>query len=741
MKYLTFHASLALVALLLVYQPNALSHGVGARGANTLDWHTEDISRVVSPEATWGNLGVCCSWSSSSIAVDLSGIKPDWEVGRVFSQPSRVVEIQGKQCLQGQQFDFDVSDVLAFDIDEEVQVEIDFDLQTSDSMVGLAYDKSGGAAEVLAISLPDRGEERLHTERTVLARARFAGRGDYATDLMVLSAGGPGSSITICDVRIMRSFETERVQAYGRLTLTVQTESGEPTPARVGLYDESGRAPLPSQAAVQMKEFSDLTRMVLLLPATVNWPSENRYTFYTDGSYATRLPAGKYELIISKGVEYHIARREIKIEPHTAHNVIVELERWTDMPSQNWYSGDVHIHFPRRDARENQSMWLQAQAEDLHVANTLFMNNIATEHYPQFDWGRDPGFGEGIHMVIPGQEGPRSTVRGHTIHLNIQEPVKNPDRYLLYHEIFEAMSAQGGISGFAHGVTEVLRTRPGLALEAPYGLVKFMEVQQRGLLGTDMWFDFLNLGYKIAPAAGSDYPYGGHIGDGRSYVRSDAGYSPDNWFQGLSDGRTFVTNGPMVDLELNGSNVGDEVTLSAGESIVISARASINPDIDLLDRIELIEQGEIVASARSESGSEVLQLSHELEAEQGTWFVLRAYGKTAVESGVAESPAVLSNVLPTAGYVAAVTAPIYVSVDGQRTWKRAAVVDLATRMKAELDRVANLSLEAVGGFEEWWQTGPAWTSTWDSQHALLVERIQQVKAKYDELIELAENVK
>jgi hypothetical protein len=243
------------------------------------------------------------------------------------------------------------------------------------------------------------------------------------------------------------------------------------------------------------------------------------------------------------------------------------------------------------------------------------------------------------------------------------------------------MSAQGGISGFAHGNGTGLRTRAGVAIEAPYGLVKFMEVLQRGILGTDIWFDFLNLGYKI---------------------------------------------------------MGEEVSLSAGDQIIVSAQASINSDIDLLDRIELIEQGDVVATVESDSGSEFLELTHEFDAEKGTWLVLRAYGKTAVQAAESPFPSALNSVLPVAGYAAAVTAPIYVSVDGQRTWKRDAVADLAEEMKAELDGVANLTLQAVGGFEEIWQTGEAWTNTWVSQHALLVERIEEVKREYDSLIELVD---
>ena len=192
--------------------------------------------------------------------------------------------------------------------------------------------------------------------------------------------------------------------------------------------------------------------------------------------------------------------------------------------------------------------------------------------------------------------------------------------------------------------------------------MKFIEVLQRGRLGTDVWFDFLNLGYKIAPAAGSDVPYGARIGDVRSYVNTGDAPIPESWFAGLSNGHTFVTNGPILSFELNGVEMGDEISLSSGERLSINAEALINPDIDRLDRIELVEQGEVIHEVISDAGSDVLKLSHELTAEHGTWFVVRAFGKNQ-QSGD--------------GSVAAASAPIYVSVDGQKTWKLERGIHLA----------------------------------------------------------------
>ena len=56
---------------------------------------------------------------------------------------------------------------------------------------------------------------------------------------------------------------------------------------------------------------------------------------------------------------------------------------------------------------------------------------------------------------------------------------------------------------------QLFNGRRGLALDVPFGLVDFIEVLQGGRLVTDTWYPFLNLGFKVNPAAGSDYPYFG----------------------------------------------------------------------------------------------------------------------------------------------------------------------------------------------------------------------------------------
>ena len=673
----------------------ANSHEVGARGSQILDWHTNDISRVVS-------------------------LTP-------YGMAGEVVDIGGRECLQGYQFFFDALDNLVFDVDELIELVIEFDLASSAKSLRIDYDMNGGADAPVLFDLPDQNGSRFHIERIPLERARFAGRGDFGTDFRVSALPNDGAQprqdlpyTTICDVSISRSFSTSYSDTYGWINLIIQDENGETTPARLAIYDEYNRMHLPNNAALQVENFADRTRTILLPVGTVNWPADNRYAFYSDGNYRTRLPTGDYELVVTKGIEYRFVERDFHIENGATIDMAISLDRWIDMPSRGWISGDVHVHIPRREIADSYGLWLQAQAEDVYVLNSLEMGNIAATHFRQSYWGDNGRYGEGMRVLVAGQEEPRTAVRGHTVHLNLPELVRDPERYLLYHEVLERVADRGGISGYAH--LNRLGARVGMALDVPFGRVKFIEVLQRGRLGTDVWFEFLNLGFKIAPAAGSDTPYGARIGDVRNYVIIDDAQAVDGWFAGLAAGHTFVTNGPILTFKLNGFGMGEEVSVSSGDEIIVTASASINPDIDQLDRIQLIEQGEVISETVSDAGSEILELSHTQLAEHGTWFVVRALG---TKQRIGD------------GSVAAASAPIYVSVDGQKTWRQDHVETLAEKMKSEMDQLASLSLDDAGNLDEWFETRSAWTAEWSLQQDLLQPRILEAKAKYDELIQLA----
>lgn len=690
---------MALTLLLVVPSPRILGHNVGPAGEQLLSWHTSQISQVLTTAGA----------------------------------PGREATLEGKDCLVGGGFYFNVRDEFAFDIDEDVQLTLEFALSDGGPNVDVEYEENGVSSAVRHLTLPNRvAGNRWHTETLVLERARFASNGEFGSDFSIRGVSRPDGisqswEITVCGVSLQRSYRTPRPAAYGNLLLQVVDETNRATPARVGIYDQRDRMPLPSEDAVPVRQLMGVSRVVKLnryptssIPRSDHWPFANQSAFYIKGHYGARLPVGRYDVVVGKGPEYRIARQSFTVRAQETVPVTVPLSRWDNLRGKGWFSGEDHIHYTRESAEDDRSLLLMAQAEDLHVANIMQMGNAANIHFCHYDWKIVTDPRNSASILVPGQEDPRTNHRGHTLHLNLKEPVRDPSRYLLYEEVFERVRAQGGLAGYAHvWDQDTFNARRGLALDVPLGLVDFVEILQMAASHTHTWFDYLNLGFKLTPTAGTDYPYHPfQPGAFRNYVNVGTRFTPLAWFEALRQGKTFVTDGPMLDVVANGQGLGSELNLKSGNPIVIRVKASMNPDLGLLDRLELIEQGEVVRTASSKEGSNELRLDFDVPARHGTWYVVRAFGQ------------------PSAGYAAAVvvSAPIYVRVDGESFWKPQAIPEIVSRIKQDLDGLLHYEPEDTEG----WETQEISASQWDSQKPVLAERIRKAKAAYDKLVASAQ---
>lgn len=696
-----FEMLLALVVLATTI--DAWSHSAGVSGSHVMDWHSQSVSRVVSPSFSWNNLGVTV----------------------LSFAPGNTVSVDNRTCMRAVALNVDVRDSYGFDLAEPVVLTLVLDRATSASGVAVMYDRIGGPGRVER-ALDATGSNRFAELTIPLPGARFANRGDHGTDVMLAAAAStpsgntrPLEDITVCDIKIARSFETPTPER-GWLDLAIEDEDGSPTAVRMGLYDAGGRLPIPSPGAVTIRKFDDLTR-TYLLPATAIWPHDNRFVFYIDGRYRAQVPVGRYQLVATKGIEYRMLSETVEIRADETTHRTYRLKRDVDMPDKGWYSGDVHIHSVRQHQQDSVQLLAQTRGEDLHVANILQMGNVAQTYFSQHTWGKEGRYQRGVHMLVAGQEDPRTMTLGHTIHLNLEEPVRFPDDYLNYHRVFEAVAAQRGISGFAHASGGLLGTVEGMTMQAAFGLLDFGEVMQASEIGTDVWFALLNLGYRFSPAAGTDYPYIDHPGAVRSYVETGPDYSVDAWFTGLEQGRTFVTNGPILDLTLSGHAMGSEVRVGNGDPLNVSASAVLNPDIGTLVRLELIKHGEVIASESSEEGAENLTLRFSEPAQESAWYVVRAHGQ---RPGHAAS-------------ITAITAPLYVVVDGEeRVWKREAVPGIVDGLISALEEVKNRALADVIETEAW-HSMPVWAENFPRQLALVRERIEATQQKLRDLAQAA----
>lgn len=591
----------------------------------------------------------------------------------------RIEERDGKRCLLGDYFLFDVADDYAFDIDEELEIEILFDRDiTTDGFI-FTYDAVGEPVTFKHV-FAEQNNNRWHWEKLRLKRARFANRRNVASDFGIASLAAKvlsnegNENVAICDIRIQRFKKTTATPEKGSLYIKIQDERGQPLAARVGLYDITGKQPLPDDGAVVMSLIGmDTNTINLVKPQeTTSWPGKGKYIFYAEDSYRVRLPTGKYQLVLYKGPEYYIYQKEFNIQLDQLTHINATLKRWTDMPAKSWYSGDTHVHATRRSVEDNHWLMSLMKAEEVNLVGVLQSGSHKNPNYfPSYAFGKRGQYQVADYVITPGQENPNTGELGHTIGLNTRAYHQSPD-YFIYKDVAEAVHNDGGVFGYSHlSIYPITNMQRGMALDVPFGLVDFVEILQYDGFGPalKLYYDFLNMGFKLLPSAGTDFPFSSALGTERQYVKISGSLSAEAWFEHFKLGHTFVTTAPILDLTVNEVGMGDELHIKHGDTVRVRARASVNPDLDRLTSLELIAHGEVVARVTAKSGVETLDLAHTLQPQEGLWLAVRTYGQMGSEAH---------------------SAPVYIYVDGERSFiKKSVLRELIHFYQAELYKIGS----------------------------------------------------
>jgi len=205
----------------------------------------------------------------------------------------------------------------------------------------------------------------------------------------------------------------------------------------------------------------------------------------------------------------------------------------------------------------------------------------------------------------------------------------------------------------------------GLPINAALGKLDYIEVVgfSDHIETASVWYRLMNCGLRPVAAAGTDAMANyaslrGPVGLARVYVdtgaeldfaSADATERTAAWLEGLRQGRTMATNGPLLDFELAGQGPGSEIRLQAGQSLDYSGfmRSIVN-----VGHLEVVVNGEVVRSIELDKDTGNADFSGKLELQQNSWVLLRAWSDQP-------SPDVLDI------YPYATTNPVYVQVDDE----------------------------------------------------------------------------
>jgi hypothetical protein len=179
-------------------------------------------------------------------------------------------------------------------------------------------------------------------------------------------------------------------------------------------------------------------------------------------------------------------------------------------------------------------------------------------------------------------------------------------------------------------------------------------------LSAGLWYRLLNCGLRLSACVGTDAlldrstdPLGGD----RVYVKTDGPLTMRGWLDGLKSGRSFVTNGPMPTIEVDGKGPGETCGLAAAGKVRVSA--TVESYVPFTD-IEVIVNGRVVAHQGFEGGDaagpRLGRVEEELPIGRSSWVALRVRGPG--------HPLIFD------GPAWAHTSPVYVTVAGQKIASR-----------------------------------------------------------------------
>jgi hypothetical protein len=415
---------------------------------------------------------------------------------------------------------------------------------------------------------------------------------------------------------------------------------------RVRLLDEDGR---PAVARVYLTGSDGL--------AYAPFGSINRYAamaaepyFDVDGSFAIDVPEGETLIEATRGPEYELTARTVDAQKD-GPLVTLQLKRWINMAAKGWYSSDAHIH-ANYTASQHQVIDVHdvrtyVHAEDLNNANMLVANsNDAFLHDLQYFEGKPNAVSDANYIVYWNEEMRNRGTYGHMTFYGLKKLIYPlytgfPDTpyaedYPPNYNQADAAKKDNAAVDYVHpGMVPNFEQLGGagaheLPIDLALGKVDAMDVLSNNdeIASMTLWYRLLNCGFRLAISAGTDsftnvqdhYTPGG----GRVYVHTGSPLRYDDWVREYKRGRSFASNGPVIQFTVDGHEPGDDLQFAPGAHHALRVKAVLSTQVPV-DKFEIVVNGKPLIS-RDAAGQKQLVIDQSIPVEQSAWIAARAIG-------------------------------------------------------------------------------------------------------------------
>ena len=407
------------------------------------------------------------------------------------------------------------------------------------------------------------------------------------------------------------------------------------------------------------------------------------------GGAPTTLPRGKLRLEAVSGLETALARQDLDLAGAASEEVTVKLDFLFRPEKEGLAAGNTHLHLRGLTKEESDDYLRQVPAADglkvmfisylerhkddvhyitnrypvgdLEFAGTGVLFNNGEEHRHNFE-----GFGQGYghvmfqaikELVKPVSLGPGITGAG------------DDDRPL--RPGLDEARRQGGTIIRCHN-TNGHEDVPS-ALAGKLDALNFFDGSRTGRY-EDNYYRYLNVGLRMPASTGTDwfmYDFS------RVYAKVAGKLTVAGWLDALKAGRAVMTNGPLLDLTVDGRPLGDTLKLDAPRAVRVAARAVGRHDFE---KLELVHNGKVIDSQRAarDGAGFAARLVRDVRLGGPGWFAVRADASTRNELGAA---------------LYAHSSPVYVELGGRRVFD----AEAAQALLRQLDE-AQADIRARGRF-------------------------------------------
>ncbi len=376
------------------------------------------------------------------------------------------------------------------------------------------------------------------------------------------------------------------------------------------------------------------------------------------------VPAGRFTVEVSQGLEARAFRKSVEVKAGKVAEVDATLAPldFNGGREDHWVASDLHVHMNYGGTYRNnrERLMEQGESEGLEVIHELTVNkeqrfpDVQFLHFPPKNGLEEKSLHDPDVLLVQGQEF-HTSYWGHRGVLRLKDHLLLPgyagypntaaaSLYPMNADVYDMAHAQGALVGAVHPFDEVPDpfAKPAqnitdeLPVDVALGKLDYMEIVgfSDHKSTAAVWYKLLNLGFKLPAGGGTDAtadyaaPIRGQVGFDRVYVWTPGWPANiETWMDGLKQGRTFATNGPLIEFKLGGEMVGSELKFAAAQAgVPFTAKLrSIVP----VDHLEVVCNGKVARELKLEGARDTADFTGTIPLSESGWCVLRAWSDKA----------------------------------------------------------------------------------------------------------------